>query len=69
MITDGEPFSITGVVVTEILQGLARDTSQIERYLAMWDMLNRADSERIAKPQRFSEELGRKASVYRPSMP
>jgi predicted nucleic acid-binding protein len=39
MITDGEPFSITGIVVTEILQGLTRDSSQIERYLAMWDML------------------------------
>lgn len=39
LIADGEPFAITGVVVTEILQGLARDSSQIESYLAMWDML------------------------------
>ena len=39
MITDAEPFAITGVVVTEILQGLTRDSSQIERYLSMWDML------------------------------
>jgi len=39
MITDAEPFAITGIVVTEILQGLTRDSSQIERYLSMWDML------------------------------
>ena len=28
-----------GVVVTEILQGLTRNASQIERYLAQWEML------------------------------
>lgn len=39
MITDAEPFAITGIVITEILQGLTRDSSQIERYLSMWDML------------------------------
>jgi predicted nucleic acid-binding protein len=39
MITDAEPFAITGIVITEILQGLIRDSSQIERYLSMWDML------------------------------
>jgi predicted nucleic acid-binding protein len=39
MITDAEPFAVTGIVVTEILQGLTRDSSQIERYLSMWDML------------------------------
>lgn len=39
MISDAEPFAITGVVVTEILQGLTRDSSQIERYLSMWDLL------------------------------
>jgi predicted nucleic acid-binding protein len=39
MIADAEPFALTGVVVAEILQGLTRDVSQIERYLSMWDML------------------------------
>lgn len=39
MIEDAEPFSTTGVIVTEVLQGLKRDVHQIERYLALWDML------------------------------
>jgi predicted nucleic acid-binding protein len=39
MISDAEPLALTGVVVTEILQGLTRGVTQIERYLAMWDML------------------------------
>jgi len=39
MITEAEPFALTGVVVTEILQGLTRDSNQVERYLNMWDML------------------------------
>src|SRR5258708_1879430 len=39
MINDAEPFALTGVVVTEILQGLTRDVSCIEHYLSQWDML------------------------------
>jgi predicted nucleic acid-binding protein len=39
LISDAEPLALTGVLVTEILQGLTRDASQIERYLSMWDML------------------------------
>ena len=39
MIADAEPFALTGVVVTEILQGLKRDASQIQNYLSMWEML------------------------------
>jgi predicted nucleic acid-binding protein len=39
MIHDAEPFAVTGVVVAEILQGLTRNVTQIERYLAMWEML------------------------------
>lgn len=39
MIADAEPFALTGVVVTEILQGLSRDVSQMERYLSMWEIL------------------------------
>jgi predicted nucleic acid-binding protein len=39
MIADAEPFALTGVVITEILQGLTRDANQIERYLSQWEML------------------------------
>ncbi len=38
MIEDAEPFALTGVVVTEVLQGLTRDEGRIEEYLAMWEM-------------------------------
>jgi predicted nucleic acid-binding protein len=39
MIADAEPFAIAGVIVAEILQGVTRDVSEIERYLSMWDIL------------------------------
>jgi predicted nucleic acid-binding protein len=39
MIADSESFALTGVVITEILQGLTRDASRIERYLSQWDLL------------------------------
>jgi len=39
MIADAEPFALTGLVVTEILQGLKRDVARIERYLSQWEML------------------------------
>jgi predicted nucleic acid-binding protein len=39
MISDAEPFALTGLIITEILQGLARDASRIERYLSQWDLL------------------------------
>lgn len=39
MIVEDEPFSLTGVVVTEVLQGLKRDVAQIAHYLSLWDML------------------------------
>ena len=39
MIEESEPFALTGVVVAEVLQGLTRDSSRIERFLAQWDML------------------------------
>ncbi len=42
MIAQAEPFAITGVVIAEILQGLTRDITQIERYLSMWDILEPA---------------------------
>jgi hypothetical protein len=39
MIEDSEPLALTGVVVTEVLQGLIRDAGAIERFLVQWDML------------------------------
>ena len=39
MIDEVEPIALTGVVVTEILQGLTRDVNRIERFLSMWDLL------------------------------
>jgi predicted nucleic acid-binding protein len=39
MISDAEPFALTGVVVTEILQGLTREASRIEGYLSQWEIL------------------------------
>lgn len=39
MIGNAEPFALTGVVVTEILQGLTRHTNRIEHYLFQWEML------------------------------
>lgn len=39
MISDAEPFALTGMVVTEILQGLTRDVSRVAHYLSQWDLL------------------------------
>ena len=39
MIADSEPFVLAGVVVAEVLQGLTRDSGQIEQFLVQWDML------------------------------
>jgi predicted nucleic acid-binding protein len=39
LIDEVEPFALTGVVVTEILQGLTQDVNRIERFLSMWDLL------------------------------
>ncbi len=39
MIAEAEPFALSGIIVTEILQGLVRDISRIEHYLSQWDML------------------------------
>jgi predicted nucleic acid-binding protein len=42
MIAEAEPFSLSGIIVTEILQGLVRDISRIEHFLSQWDMLEPA---------------------------
>jgi predicted nucleic acid-binding protein len=39
MIEEAEPFALTGVIVTEILQGLRRDVHRVERFLSLWEML------------------------------
>ena len=39
MIAEAEPLALSGVIVSEILQGLRRDVGQIERELSQWDML------------------------------
>lgn len=39
MIDGAEPVTLTGIVLTEILQGLTRDVERIELYLSLWDML------------------------------
>jgi len=39
MISDAEPFALTGVIVPEILQGLTRDVNRVAHYLSQWDLL------------------------------
>jgi predicted nucleic acid-binding protein len=39
LIEEAEPLALTGVIVTEVLQGLTRDASVIGRYLGMWEIL------------------------------
>jgi predicted nucleic acid-binding protein len=55
LIADVEPFALTGIVVTEILQGLKRDVSRIEHYLSQWEIL---------EPRGFSTHR-EAASVFR----
>ena len=39
MIADSEPIALSGVIVTEVLQGLQRDVESIEHQLSLWDLL------------------------------
>jgi predicted nucleic acid-binding protein len=39
MIEEAEPFALTGVIVTEILQGIRRDVHRMESFLSQWEML------------------------------
>jgi predicted nucleic acid-binding protein len=57
LIEVAEPFALTGVVVAEVLQGLIRDASRIEQYLAHWEML---------EPRGF-ETYREAAAIYRAS--
>jgi predicted nucleic acid-binding protein len=42
MIAAAEPLALTGVVITEILQGLTRDVIEVDRLLSMWELLEPA---------------------------
>lgn len=55
MIEEDEPFALTGIVITEVLQGLTRNWDQIERFLAQWD---------IIEPDGFATYRGA-AAIYR----
>ena len=39
LITDSEPIALSGVIVTEVLQGLRWDVQRIEHQLSRWDLL------------------------------
>jgi predicted nucleic acid-binding protein len=39
MIVAEEPISLTGIVVSEVLQGLVRGISEIAHYLSLWDTI------------------------------
>jgi predicted nucleic acid-binding protein len=55
MIEDELPLAVTGVVVTEVVQGFIRDASSVEHYLAKFEML---------EPQGFSTYLNA-AAIFR----
>jgi len=55
MIEAGMPVTLTGVVITEIVQGLTRDARPIETYLSEFEML---------EPQGFSTFLNA-AAIFR----
>jgi predicted nucleic acid-binding protein len=42
MIHAAEPIILTGIIVTEILQGLVRDVAIVEKFLAHWDLVEPA---------------------------
>jgi predicted nucleic acid-binding protein len=39
MIVTDEPFALTGIVVTEVLEGLVRNVVEVARYLSLCDMI------------------------------
>jgi predicted nucleic acid-binding protein len=39
LIAASEPLALTGVIVTEVLQGLRWDAQRVEHQLALWDLL------------------------------
>jgi len=39
LIVEGEPVALTGIIVSEVLQGLTREIGEVERFLAMWEVI------------------------------
>jgi predicted nucleic acid-binding protein len=39
LIVESEPVALTGIIVSEVLQGLTREIEEVERFLAMWEVL------------------------------
>lgn len=39
LISDAEPVALAGIIVTEILQGLARDVQNVEDFLSLFDWI------------------------------
>jgi hypothetical protein len=39
LIEESEPLALSGIIVTEVLQGLTRNVEQIEYYLSLWDLI------------------------------
>lgn len=39
MIANGESFAVTGIVVSEVLQGLTRNVPAVENLLSLWTLL------------------------------
>jgi predicted nucleic acid-binding protein len=69
MIADAEPFAISGVIVSEILQGLRRHVDQIERYLSQWEMLEPLGFSTYREAAAISDLVARKDSHSPPSTP
>ena len=57
LIAEGAPIAVSGVVVTEVLQGLKRDAEPIEDYLSLFDLLEPSGFETF----RRAAELFRRA--------
>ncbi len=39
LIEESEPLALSGIIVTEVLQGLRRDVEQIDHTLSLWDLV------------------------------
>ena len=39
LIAEGEPIALTGIIASEVLQGLTRAIEEVERFLAMWEVI------------------------------
>jgi hypothetical protein len=63
LISEAEPVALTGVVMTEIPQGLTRDVRQIEDYLSMWIFSNPRASQLTVERRLCSDKLAPRASA------